>query len=452
VVIAVHGCVHVAPLRLLVERPDELGRWGRIQLGEITGPAEHNRITALCEHNGMLHIGSAAGLFRVPVTALGQAMQEPVQAERIDDAPVRHLASCRGDLWAAQGSGLGRYVDVTAGGRAEPPEPETRIGGLRSRLFRGRFGARATEPVLPQGPMVSGRRLRFVVDSRWRGIGAEPECRQILTLASSPEGLAAGGEAGRVSFSSGERWSTEIVARLRRPPEVHSLVYDAENASFWAATRYGLYQRDPRGRWHRDLTFPGRTVHSLCAWAGSIVALGSAGLHFFVQNEWTEISFATDPPALFVAATSDRALALAGRPGSPFHIWRSGAPHPEPTAIPVGRANCMAWGEGGELWLGADRGLTRWDGSRTETYVWNDERRDHVTTVIVHRGKLLVGSQAGLWVVPLGTLRAASGEDLEAQGERFGLLQGLPDANVTSLVEHDGAIWVGTQGGLALLD
>jgi hypothetical protein len=190
----------------------------------------------------------------------------------------------------------------------------------------------------------------------------------------------------------------------------------------------------------------------LCAWAGSIVALGSAGLHFFVQNEWTEISFATDPPALFVAATSDRALALAGRPGSPFHIWRSGAPHPEPTAIPVGRANCMAWGEGGELWLGADRGLTRWDGSRTETYVWNDERRDHVTTVIVHRGKLLVGSQAGLWVVPLGTLRAASGEDLEAQGERFGLLQGLPDANVTSLVEHDGAIWVGTQGGLALLD
>jgi ligand-binding sensor domain-containing protein len=452
IAVAVHGCVHVAPLRTLVERPDELSRWGRIQLGEITGPAEHNRVTALCEHNGMLYIGSSAGMFRVAVTALGQAAEEPVQAERIDDGPVRHLASCRGELWAVQGSGLGRFVDGTAASRSETPEPESRSGGLRSRLFRGRFGGRTPEPVFSPSPVVVGaRRLRFVPDSRWRGVGSEPECRQILTLASSPEGLAVGGEAGRVSFNSGERWSTEIVARLRRPPEVHSLVYDAENASFWAATRYGLYQRDPRGRWHRDLTFPGRTVHALCAWGGSIVALGSAGLHLFVQNEWTEISFPGDAPALFVAATSDTALALAGRPGTPFHIWKSGSPHPESVAIPVGRANCMAWGEGGELWLGADRGLTRWDRSRTETSVWNDERRDHVTSVLVHRGKLFVGSQAGLWVAPLGTMRAVTGAELEAQGERFGLLQGLPDAHVTSLVEHDGAIWVGTQGGLALL-
>lgn len=454
IVVAVHGCVHMAPLRLLVDRPDELSRWGRILLGETQGPAEHNRITALCEHGGSLHIGSSSGLFRVEVAALGQATHEPVVAERIDDAPVRHLASCRGDLWAVQGSLLGRYVDAAATGRMETAEVETRMGGLRSRLFRGRFGGRSSEPVsLPSPAAGSGRRLRFAADPRWRGAVAEPECRQVLTLASSPDGLAVGGEAGRVALSSGGRWNTEIVARLRRPPEVHSLVYDFENATFWAATRYGLYQRDPRGRWHRDLTFPGRTVHSLCGWGGSIVALGSAGLHLFVQNEWTEIPFTSDPPpALFVAAASDRALALAGRPGSPFHLWKSGTPHPEPAAIPVGRANCMAWGEGGELWLGADRGLTRWDGSRTESYVWNDERRDHVTAVIVHDGKLLVGSQAGLWITPLGTLRAANGEELEAQGKRLGLLQGLPDANVTSIVEHDNAIWVGTQGGLALLE
>jgi hypothetical protein len=56
-----------------------------------------------------------------------------------------------------------------------------------------------------------------------------------------------------------------------------------------------------------------------------------------------------------------------------------------------------------------------------------------------------------LWVSSLGTLHAAEGEALESQGERFGLLQGLPDANVTSLVEHEGSVWVGTQGGLALL-
>jgi hypothetical protein len=256
-----------------------------------------------------------------------------------------------------------------------------------------------------------------------------------------------------VAIGSPERWSTEIVARLRRPPDVHSLVYDAENAAFWAATRYGLYQRDPRGRWHRDLTFPGRTVHSLCAWGGSIVALGSAGLHLYVQNVWTEIAFGADaPPALFAGAAGARTLALAGRPGSAFYIWTSGRSHPEPVIISVGRANCMAWGAGGELWLGADRGLTRWDGSSAESYVWNDERRDHVTALLVHEDRLFVGSQAGLWSVPFATLRAAEGEDLETQGERYGLLQGLPDAHVTSLVLHDHAIWAGTQGGLALLE
>jgi hypothetical protein len=453
VVVAVHGCVHMAPVRDLVERPDELSHWGRIQLGDLAGPAEHNRITALAEHNGGLYIGGSSGLFRVALAELAQPSHESAQAERIDDAPVRHLASCRGELWVVQGGGLGRYLDGANGSRAEAADPEPRAGGLRSRLFHGRFGGRATEPASVQSPHpFSARRFRFVADARWRGNGTEPECRRVLSLASSPEGVAVGGEAGRVALGSGERWTTEIVARLRRPPEVHSLAYDPENASFWAATRYGLYQRDPRGRWHRDLTFPGRTVHSLSAWGGSIVALGSAGLHLFVQNEWTEIPFAGDPPpALFVAAASDGALALAGRPGSPFHLWRSGTSHPEPLSIPIGRANCMAWGEGGELWLGADRGLTRWDGAHATSYVWNDERRDHITTMLAQDGKLFVGSQAGLWVSSLGTLHAAEGEALESQGERFGLLQGLPDANVTSLVEHEGSVWVGTQGGLALL-
>jgi ligand-binding sensor domain-containing protein len=299
--------------------------------------------------------------------------------------------------------------------------------------------------------MGAWRRWRFVPEPRWRGFNAEPECRQILAMTSSPDGLALGGEAGRVVLQVGERWLTEIVARLRRPPEVQSLAFDPDNAAFWAATRYGLYQRDARGRWHRDLAFPGRTVHALLNWNGSVVALGSAGLHVFVQSEWSEIAFAGETPALFSGAASEGQLALAGRPGAGFWIWQSGRQRPEPVAIPVGRANCMAWGQGGELWLGADRGLTRWDGTRAETFVWNDEKRDHVSAVLVHGSHLLVGSQAGLWIARHDTLRASTGEELESQGERLGLLQGLPDANVTSLVVHESEVWVGTQGGLALL-
>jgi ligand-binding sensor domain-containing protein len=299
---------------------------------------------------------------------------------------------------------------------------------------------------------VTWKRWRFIPEPRWRDAASEPELRQVLCLAASPEGLAAGGEAGRVALHLGNRWSTEIVARLRRPPEVHALAYDPENATFWAATRYGLYQRDFRGRWHRDLTFPGRTVHALSVWGGSAVALGSAGLHLFVQNEWTEIPFEGDVPALFVGAASASALALAGRPGSSLHVWRTGTPGPQPVSLITGRANCMTWGPSGELWIGADRGILRWDGERTAEFVWNDEKRDHVTCLLCDSDRLFVGSQAGVWVAPLAELRAAPGESLESRGERLGLLQGLPDAHVTSMAAHDSGVWVGTAGGLVLLE
>jgi ligand-binding sensor domain-containing protein len=454
VALAVHGCVHVASQRMLVERPDELARWGRIHLPDVTGPSEHNRIPALTEHADHLCIGTSAGLYRVPLAALETASQDPIEAERLDDAPVRHMASLRGELWVVHAVGVGRYLEAGAqtSGRYEVQEPESRIGSIRSRFLRPRFGSRTVEPVPVQQLQGTWKRWRFVPETRWRVAHAEPECRQVLSLAASPDGIGAGGEAGRVLLMSSGRWTTEIVARLRRPPEVHSIVYDPENATFWAATRYGLYQRDPRGRWHRDLTFPGRTVHMLTVWGGSVVALGSAGLHLFVQNEWSEIELPGDIPALFVGAPSDGVLALAARPGSGFLLWRAGAPHPEPVLIPVGRANCMTWGEAGELWIGSDRGLARWDGTGTETFAWNDEKRDHVTSLLAYRDRLFVGSQAGVWVAPLAKLRPASGDALESFGERLGLLQGLPDTNVTALVVHDSDVWIGTQGGLALLE
>jgi hypothetical protein len=448
VAIAVQGCVHLASQRQLSESPDTLSRWGRVTLGDNSGPTDQ-RIPALCEHEGDLFIGTVSGLYRVSADELVAAVTGQVEAELIEESPVRHLASCRGELYVVHGGGLARYTHRDAGNSIEAPaEEEPR--SLRERFFRRGFGARGGEPVQAP-PAPAWHASRFTAEPRWRAAGSEPEVRGVRALAVSPDGVAIGGEAGRIAILSAGRWTTEIMARLRRPPDVDALAYDPENASFWAATRYGLYQRDPRGRWHRDLGFPGRTVHGLCVWGGSVIAHGSAGLHAFVQNEWRDVDFGTEPPPIFCAAASEKALALAGRPGAGFYIWRAGRQFPEPVHLDWGRANCMAWDEDGSLWLGGDRGLARWDGTKLESFVWEEERQDHINAVLIYDGRLIVGSQAGVWITDARRIIAKPGPALESQGQRSGLLEGLPDTQVTSLAVHDSEVWVGTQGGIAIL-
>jgi hypothetical protein len=445
VVVAVRGGVHVASAAALVEAPQHWTRWGRIAIDEVATAGDGDRVAALCAHAGCVWIGTAAGLHRLPFAALAAAAGECAAATRVDDGPVRHLASFDGDLWTVQGGALGRWSDAVA-----PPVVATHAatthGSLRTRLFR----TRASRGVETPPPAAGVRRARFTPDARWRS-GSEPECRRHLVLAAAPDGLAAGGEAGRVALLHGERWTTETIARLRRPPEVHALAWDPEGTCFWAATRFGLYQRDARGRWHRDQVFPGRNVHALCVWGGSVAALGTAGLHLYAQGEWVEVAFPNTRPSLAVGATTEAAFALWGRSGS--WIWRAGAPHPEPVSLGVGRATCMTWGEGGDLWIGAERGLVCWHGARARPFVWNHERRDRVTAVLEHAGALYVGSDAGLWTAPVRSLRdAATGAALESLGRRLGVLDGLPDAHVTSAVVHDSRVWIGTLAGLVMLE
>jgi hypothetical protein len=444
VVAAVRGGLHVAPLGAFVDAPEALAQWGRIEIDETAPAGEGVRVAALAADAQHLWIGTTAGLHRLPLALLATAAGDVASAERVHDTGVRHIEVLGGELWIVQGSALGRWrpatsaVEVQAGNARAP---------LRARFFRVRTprgaGAAGTAP--------QSDAPRFVPDARWRG-ASEPECRQILALAASPEELAAGGEAGRVAFLHGGRWTTESVARLRRPPELHALAWDPEDSGFWAATRFGLYQRDARGRWHRDLAFPGRNVHALLAWGGSLAALGTAGLHLYVQGEWNEVTLSGERPALGIGAASDAALALWGRT-SGLHVWRAGAPRPEPAPIGAGRATCMTWGEGGELWIGTDRGILRWDGTRTTAFAWGDERRDRVTAVLEHRGTLYVGSYGGVWAAPVRALRGAmNGDALEAAGERMRLLDGLPDAHVTAATVHDSRVWIGTPAGLVVLE
>lgn len=447
VAVAVHGAVHVVSKARLVESPGDVARWGTVRIADYGTATEQNRIPALCAHGEYLYMGTASGLHRIPLADLERAAHDTLTAEQVDDVPVRHLASMDGTLWMAQSSTLCRWGESAArpARRAAFAPESPRAGAVHAGHGRAVSRYEASEPL-------AATASHFIVEPRWRG-APEIDTRAVVTLAASRETIAVGGEGGRVALLRGGKWQSEAVARMRRTPEVHTLVWDAENGMFWAATRYGLYQHQERGRWHRDPFFPGRSVHALAPWAGSIVALSNAGVHVYVQSQWSEVEFPGGPaPAFFVAAGSERVLALSGRAQTGVWIWRAGAPRPEAVAIPAGRANCMAWSEGGDLWLGTDRGLVCWDGSSTTSFVWNDERRDHITAVIEHAGRLYAGSQAGLWTVPVRNLRAAAGDSLESLGERIGLLQGLPDPNVTKLLVHDSIVWVGTQGGLALLE
>ncbi len=448
VVVGVHGCIHVARQRDLVENPNNLSRWGRVTLTDLHAPAEHSRIHALCAHEGHVYAGTSAGLYRIALGELETAARDRAPAERLDEHPVRHLASQGGALWAVQHATLGRYEE---GGAAiqrrvyEPAESNARVA-----RNHGRRRDTVSQDRAPLPPRITsfGRRWRFTPETRWRGFHAEPEAHHVVSLSATPDGIVFGGEAGRVVLHVGDRWVTETVSRQRRSPEVHSVVHDPDGARLWAATRHGLFNRDARGRWMRDQAFPGRTVHQLIVWQGNMVAVGSAGLHAYVQSAWNEIPFVEETPALFAAIPGEPGLVLAGRPGTGFFLWRPGAPQPAPLQLPVGRANCMVWDADDRLWLGTDRGLARWDGEQVDLLRWNAEAEDHVTALAVQNGHLYVGSQAGVWIAPLDRLEPATGAALEALGTRLGLLDGLPDAHVSSMLAHGERVWVGTQGGL----
>jgi ligand-binding sensor domain-containing protein len=113
----------------------------------------------------------------------------------------------------------------------------------------------------------------------------------------------------------------------------------------------------------------------------------------------------------------------------------------------------MTWGERDDLWIGTDRGLVHWNDGRARHFTWNDERRDRVTAALRHRGVLFLGSHAGLLAIPVDAASQASDSaDLERRGTRCGVLDGLPDAQITAAAVHGSQVWVGTPAGLVQLE
>jgi ligand-binding sensor domain-containing protein len=189
----------------------------------------------------------------------------------------------------------------------------------------------------------------------------------------------------------------------------------------------------------------------LQVWNDSVLALGNNGLYEYAQGAWTPVLVDGDSPALSVAAVGDDRLAMADRAGSSLYLWADGEPRPQRRAVAMGRANCMSW-DAQRLWIGTDRGLLRWDGDRLERFVWDDDADNRIAALLVHRGVLYVGSAHGVWRASTQVLDGPRDTGLESLGQRDGLLEGLPNLQVTSMAVHEGDVWVGTQSGLAVLE
>ncbi|WP_211194311.1 two-component regulator propeller domain-containing protein [Pyxidicoccus fallax] len=98
----------------------------------------------------------------------------------------------------------------------------------------------------------------------------------------------------------------------------------------------------------------------------------------------------------------------------------------------------------GTLWVGTEQGLVAYREGRFERAPGATASLEaaKVSRLLVADGALWVGTSGGLWRVP------PSGED----ARQYSVEDGLPDASVTALVADEvGTLWVGTKKGVARL-
>jgi len=132
------------------------------------------------------------------------------------------------------------------------------------------------------------------------------------------------------------------------------------------------------------------------------------------------------------SGTYGEGLARSGGAGS---RWWS-----EQDGLPDGRVVALCEDREGDLWIGTDRGLSRFDGRTFVNYSVRDGLpSDRITALAVDpTGAVWIGSDAN------GLNRFQDGKI-----DRF--TDGLPACSVTSfLADPDGTLWIGTQHGLCL--
>jgi ligand-binding sensor domain-containing protein/signal transduction histidine kinase len=163
------------------------------------------------------------------------------------------------------------------------------------------------------------------------------------------------------------------------------------------------------------------TLSSRLSWATGVMP------HRYVQ---------TDSPAASIAETSDRTLWLGTRDG--LFSLTPGQSLQQGKSVSKTPVNCLLALKRGELWIGTDHGVLRWDGRQlTNAGLSPSLSNAKITAMMLDR-------DGNRWLVTSNGLFRTTAEDKE---------ESLSDENTLAALHEDreGDIWVGSHSGLERL-
>ncbi len=419
------------------------------------GLAENTVQAIAPDGEGGLWIGTRGGLSHFD----GTLWRTLTVADGLPDDDVHSLAPEADGLWVGAGNGFGRIRDGRWGRLGLPDSSTGRRGrvvvvtdrtgvswlGHTGGLLRFDRAAGTLEPVAevagqPVGALLVDRSGRF-----WAGVGGDLwlregeawrrveeasrlPCGAVTALFEDASGTVwCGGERGVAEFD-GSSWRPARLGVQVPATAVTALAEDGEGR-LWVGTKAGAGYSDGY-EWHwftSDSGLPADEVLALAADRNGSIWIGTTrGLARF-DTTWsvpavTQREGVSPRAPLFLG--SDGSLYIGAEQG--FIVLRGRAVETVGAREHLdGRVRCFAEGAEGDLWVGTDHGLVRYDGSVREQHL------PEVKSVMVERD----------W----GAVEAV-------QVSVCDRTHGLTDAAVTALAtDAEGGVWVGTARGLSRL-
>ncbi len=248
-------------------------------------------------------------------------------------------------------------------------------------------------------------------------------------------------------------------------------VFEAPDRHVWIGfTSHGIDRVDPDTDHvdHRTPSAVGLPKGSVRSYAplpdGTVLVGTDLGL-YRLRADGTEARRVAQPgrqpDARVQSVVRDGArLWVAGRDGLwAFRLGRGDVLSPE-LAVPKDqltdrRIDTLWLDPGGDLWIGTDNGLNRYDG-RTGRIEKLTPRADDTTTPRGFISSITTDSRGRLWVTTFGRGLSVAEAAPAGQPRRFrriDVADGLPNTNVNKLVEdRQGYLWASTDNGLARID